>query len=35
MEYAILGKSDSIVYIESEDILMSDLQSALDIMMTV
>ena len=35
MKYTILGKNDSIVYIESEDILISDSQSALDLMMTV
>ncbi len=35
MKYTILGKNDSIAYIESEDILISDSQSALDLMMTV
>jgi len=35
MKYTILGKKDSIVYIESEDILLTDSQSALDLMMTV
>lgn len=35
MKYTILGKNDSIVYIESEGILISDSQSALDLMMTV
>ncbi|MDF2593666.1 MAG: cytoplasmic protein [Clostridia bacterium] len=35
MNYTFLGKNDSIVYIESEDILISDSQSALDLMMTV
>ena len=35
MKYTILGKNDSLVYIESEDILISDPQSALDFMMTV
>lgn len=35
MKYTILGKNDSIVYIESEDILITDSQSALDLMMTV
>jgi hypothetical protein len=35
MNYIFLGKNDSIVYIESEDILISDMQSALDLMMTV
>ena len=35
MKYTILGKNESIVYIESEDILISDSQSALDFMMTV
>lgn len=35
MNYTILGKNDTLVYIESEDILISDSQSALDLMMTV
>lgn len=35
MKYTILGKNQSIVYIESEDILISDSQSALDFMMTI
>lgn len=35
MKYTFLGKNDSIIYIESEDILISDAQSALDFMMTV
>jgi hypothetical protein len=35
VKYTILGKNDSIVYIESEDILISDLQSALDFIATV
>lgn len=35
MKYTFLGKNDSLVYIESEDILISDPQSALDLMMTV
>lgn len=35
MKYAILGKNNCIVYIESEDILITDSQSALDLMMTV
>ncbi|SHJ28344.1 protein of unknown function [Geosporobacter subterraneus DSM 17957] len=35
MEYTILGANDSSVYIESEDVLISDWQSALDLMMTV
>lgn len=35
MDYTICGKSNSIVYINSEDILISDSQSALDLMMTV
>jgi hypothetical protein len=35
MNYTFLGKNDSLVYIESEDILISDSQSALDLMMTV
>lgn len=35
MNYTFFGKNDSIVYIESENILISDLQSALDLMMTI
>jgi hypothetical protein len=35
MKYTILGKNDSIVYIESEDILISDTQSALDLIATI
>lgn len=35
MNYTFLGKKNSIVYIESENILISDSQSALDLMMTV
>lgn len=35
MNYTFLGKNDSIVYIDSEDVLISDSQSALDLMMTV
>jgi len=36
MKYTYLGKSGSaIVYIESEDVLITDAQSALDLMMTV
>lgn len=35
MNYTFLGKNDTLVYIESEDILISDSQSALDLMMTV
>lgn len=35
MKYTILGKNDSIAYIESEDILITDSQSALDLMMMV
>lgn len=35
MKYTMLGKNDSIVYIESEDILISDMQSALDFIATV
>lgn len=35
MNYTFLGKNHSLVYIESEDILISDGQSALDLMMTV
>ncbi len=35
MKYTILGKSNSVVYIESEDTLIADSQSALDFIMTV
>jgi hypothetical protein len=35
MKYTTLGKNDSIVYIESKDILISDMQSALDLIATV
>lgn len=35
MNYIFLGNNNSIVYIESETILISDPQSALDLMMTV
>ena len=35
MKCTFFGENDSIVYIESEDILISDSQSALDLMMTV
>ena len=35
MNYTLLGKNHSLVYIESDDILISDPQSALDLMMTV
>ncbi|MEL7657822.1 MAG: DUF4180 domain-containing protein, partial [Bacillota bacterium] len=35
MNYTFLGKNDSIVYIKSEGILITDSQSALDLMMTV
>ncbi|MBU5311595.1 hypothetical protein KQI38_06105 [Tissierella carlieri] len=35
MKYTFLGKSHSIAYIESEDILIDDVQSALNLMMTV
>lgn len=35
MNYTFLEGNDSIVYIESEDILISDSQAALDLMMTV
>lgn len=35
MKYTILGKNGSIVYIESQDILISDMQSALDLIATV
>lgn len=35
MKYTILGKNDSIVYIESEDILITDSQSALDLIVAI
>lgn len=35
MKYTVLGENASIVLIESGDILISDTQSALDLMMTV
>ena len=35
MSYTFLGHNDSIVSIESEGILISDAQSALDLMMTI
>lgn len=35
MRYTLLGKNDSIAFVESEDILIADGQSALDLMMTV
>lgn len=35
MNYTLTVKNDSIVYIKSEDILITDAQSALDLMMTV
>lgn len=35
MKYTLLGKNNSIVYIESEDVLITDTQAALDLMMTV
>lgn len=35
MRYTFLGKHDSIVYIESDVVLITDTQSALDLMMTV
>jgi hypothetical protein len=35
MKYTILGKNNSLIYIESEDILISDPQSALDLIATV
>lgn len=35
MKYTILRKDESIVYIESDDIIIMDSQSALDFMMTV
>lgn len=35
MKYTIIQKNNSIVYIESNDVLITDLQSALDLIMTV
>ena len=35
MKYTFFGKDKSIVYIESEDVLIFDSQSALDFLMTV
>ncbi|MDF2948673.1 MAG: cytoplasmic protein [Sedimentibacter sp.] len=35
MNYTMFGKNDSIVYIESEDVLITDTQSALDLIATV
>jgi hypothetical protein len=35
MKYTLVGKNNSIAYIESEEILISDLQSALDLMVTI
>lgn len=35
MKYTILGKNHSIVYVESDEILISDTQSALDFIATV
>jgi len=35
MKYTFLGKKHSLAYIESEGILISDPQSALDLMMTI
>lgn len=35
MNYTFLGKNNSIVYIKSEEHLISDPQSALDLMMTI
>ncbi len=35
MNYTFLGKNDSLVYIESEEIIITDSQSALDLMMTL
>lgn len=35
MKYTFFGKGNSIVYIESEDLLINDAQSALDLMMTI
>lgn len=35
MNYTFLGKNNSLIYIESEEVLINDSQSALDFMMTV
>jgi hypothetical protein len=35
MKYTLLKETDSLVYIESENILITDSQSALDLIMTV
>lgn len=35
MKYTFLGEKDRIVYVESKDILLSDTQSALDLMATI
>ncbi len=35
MKYTFLGNKDSVLYIESENIIIIDSQSALDLMMTV
>ncbi|NYB75260.1 DUF4180 domain-containing protein [Sedimentibacter hydroxybenzoicus DSM 7310] len=35
MKYTFLGKNNSLLYIESEDILIYDAQSALDFMATI
>ncbi len=35
MKYTFFGKNNSIVYIESEGVLINDMQSALDLMMTI
>ena len=35
MNYTMLGKNSSVAYIQSEDVLITDAQSALDLMMTV
>ncbi len=35
MNYTLLGKNNSLIYIESEDVLITDPQSALDLIATV
>ena len=35
MKYTMLGKDDSIVYIENEEDLITDIQSSLDLIMTI
>ncbi|NLK43652.1 MAG: DUF4180 domain-containing protein, partial [Tissierellia bacterium] len=35
MKYTFYGKNDTIIYIESEEVLIRDTQSALDLMATI